>query len=134
MSLTDLDGILATLRAVSDGERVATEVAARAEPHIQAGLEKTLSAGEEPAGKGWAPRKSGGKAYAHAAGHVVTKHYGKLIRVTLSGPEVYGHFGNSHLPQRKMIPDGGAGMPPSIADALGKGASEAFDALVKGAK
>jgi hypothetical protein len=123
--------ILASLRAFGDSEKVARLVAAKAEKTLAASLEKSLAAGTSPEGKPWAPREKGGRAYQAAASRVAVKSYGNLVSAVLSGPEVYGHFGAHGMPERKMLPDAGAGLPKSVSDALILAATQVFDELVE---
>jgi hypothetical protein len=125
--MSELDAMIASLRQLASPADVERRVAKKAETTLQAALEKTLAAGQTPEGKPWAPRKTGGRAYEHAASRIVTKASGNLVRTTLSGPEVYGHFGNAHQEPRQMLPDAGAGMPESVEAALTEAAQQVFD-------
>jgi hypothetical protein len=125
--MSAIDEILVSLQRLADPASVARAVAKRAETTVQAAIAGAVADGHAPDGAAWAPTKSGGRAYANAASAVETKAYGELVTSTLSGPEVYGHFGNSHLPQRRMLPDAGAAMPPSIEKALEKAAGDVFE-------
>ena len=110
-----------------------SKIAAKAAPHLEEALKANLSAGVSPEGQAWAPRKeNGGRAYAKAASKLDVKALGDLVKVTVTGPEVYGHFGAGGMPVRKMIPDGGDGVPKVVAEALQKGAEEALEEVTNG--
>jgi hypothetical protein len=126
----ELDSMLEALRKLADPDVVAEKVAKKAEKTLQAALERTLEAGESPEGAKWAPRKAGGRPYEHAASRIKTVASGNLLRTTLTGPEVFGHFGARGMPVRQMLPDAGAGMPPSVEVALTKAATQVFDEAV----
>jgi hypothetical protein len=126
----DLEEMIAALRKLG-AEDIEASVAAKAAPAILEGLQTTADAATSPEGAPWAPRKSGGRAYVHAAGRLSAKAIGPLIRVTLEGPEVYGHYGVRGMPVRAMLPDAGAGVPPSVARALDAAATAVFDEAVK---
>ncbi len=127
--MSELDEIANMLRTLG-GRDVAAKVASRAAVNIQLSLEKTLSAGSSPEGTPWEARKAGGRAYANAASRVETASHGNLVRVTLTGPEVYGHFGSRGMPVRQMIPDAGAGIPQSVVDAILKAAAQVIGEAV----
>lgn len=120
-----------SLRELASREEVEKRVAKAAEGTLQASLEHTLAAGQSPEGRAWEPRKAGGRAYANAASRVTTKASGNLLRATLEGPEVYGHFGARGMPVRQMLPDAGAGMPPSVESALESAAEQVFDEALR---
>ncbi len=122
----ELDLLVVMLRELG-GKDAASDIAARASIAINAALLKTLAAGETPEGMAWEPRKEGGRAYANAASRISTASYGNLVRVTLTGPEVYGHFGARGMPVRQMIPDAGAGIPQSVVDAILKAAAQVIE-------
>ena len=126
-----IDELLSTLRALADEKTVAEAVAAEAAPRLQTALRASAAAGTSPEGRPWAERKQGGRAYAGAAGHIEAKNIGAMVRVTLRGPEAYGHYGARGMPVRQMIPDSGAGMPPSVERALFDGANAVFERLTQ---
>ncbi len=126
---TELTRLSAALRGMPGA---GPRIAAATVPHLYTALHATLSAGATPDGAPWAPRKTGGRAYAHAADHIAVKPFGDIVRVTLSGPEVYGQFGARGAPVRRMIPEGGAEIPQIVADAIVKGARDVFGGLFNG--
>lgn len=128
--MSALDEMLVSLRTLGNPAEVERRVAKKAEWSLQTALERTLAAGETPEGKAWQPRKAGGRPYEHAASRIRTKASGNLVRTTLSGPEVFGHFGARGMPVRQMLPDAGAGMPPSVDEALTKAARAVFEEAV----
>jgi hypothetical protein len=128
--MTELDAMIASLRKLAAPDVVAAAVAKKAEKTLQIALEQTLAAGTSPEGKAWEPRKKGGRAYAGAAGRITTRASGNLLRTTLEGPEVYGHFGARGMVERPMIPDAGAALPPSVEAALTLAATQVFDEAI----
>ncbi len=121
--MIELDQIIGALKALGSKD-LGASIAKKAAPYLQAAVLQTLEAGQSPEGKPWEERKAGGRAYANAASKVTTKPIGDLIRMTLTGPEVYGHFGARGMPVRQMLPDAGAAIPASVSDAIAKGAAE----------
>jgi hypothetical protein len=121
--VSGFDEMLASLRAL---ERLPEDAAKAAAPLIEAALRASAAKEESPDGKAWAPRKRGsGSVYAHAASHIKAQAIGTLVRVTLSGPEVFGHYGTGRLPRRPMLPDPGT-LPASVARELERAAGAAF--------
>ena len=114
------DAFVAALR-MFEGSALEERIAKHAEGTLQNALETTLVAGETPEGEAWASlRKTGGRAYPNAAAHIKTRSTGNFVRVGLSGPDVYGHFGRTGKQvARPMLPSGGGSeMPPLVAKAL----------------
>lgn len=145
--MASLSDMIRALKKLGKKE-VEAQVAKYGADAVGDALRATLSAGESPEGQAWAPKKEGGgKAYAGAPSKLETKAYGALIRATISGGEVYGHFGahGTHKGQgkktpkkdrkkmgpRPMLPDGGAGMPQSVEKALIKSAQQVLDEALK---
>lgn len=125
-----LDEMIASFRQMSQlPERVAERVA----PALEAKLKATASAGTSPDGKPWAPKKDGGRAMPNAAQAISVRAIGPTVRVTLSGPEVFHHYGRGSTEVRRpIIPDSGAGMPPVVADILEEESAKAFEELTGG--
>ncbi len=123
--MTELDNMLSALRRLADPDKVSKELATQAAPYVLESMKKSLGAGQSPDGKPWSETKTGGRAYAHAADKVTVTANGVYIGVTIKGPEAFADTGvKGHLPRRPMLPDGGAGVPATIADALAKGADD----------
>ena len=120
----ELDGLLATLHALEDSAEVSSQIARRAAPILAAAIEKTLSAGTTPTGRAWLAREIGGRAYSHAANALKHAADGNLIRLTLDGPEAWGHFGTHKLPRRQMLPEAAGSVPAVVTDAITKAARE----------
>jgi hypothetical protein len=121
---SSLDALIAFMR-MAEGTELSDQIAARAAEKMQLEITRTLSAGTTPEGGAWAPRrKDGGRAYANAASKVTTQASGSLIRMVLKGPEVYGHFGGKGRLPRTMLPDAGAGVPPSVAESIRQATTE----------
>jgi hypothetical protein len=125
--MTDFDAMLTSLRAVED---LAEETARRAAPRIEASLRVTAAAGRAPDGTPWPARKDGGRPLTHAADHITAKAIGHVVRATLTGPDVWHHFGGGRNPRRQVLPDPGT-VPPNVRKALDEAAAEAFGQLVK---
>ena len=69
----------------------------------------------------------------NAAKAIDVKAHGPVVRVTLTGPEVFHHYGKgSSEPRRPIIPDAGAGTPEVVSQALDKAADRAFAEIVGG--
>ncbi len=116
--MSELDDLVSTLKALGARD-LGARIAKVAAPLLHAALLETLEAGETPEGLAWANKKRGGRAYVHAASHLSeAKATGDIVRVTLTGPEVFGHFGARGMPKRQMLPDAGGQIPQSVTDAL----------------
>ena len=121
--MSDLDDMIRSIRALGE---LASVTAKRAAPLVEEALRASASAQQSPDGKAWAPKKDGkGVPYANAASHIHAKAIGPVVRVTLDGPEVFGHFGRANRVPRPMLPDPGS-MPEPIGAALRKAADQAF--------
>ena len=125
----NLDEIIDSLRALGASD-LGARIASKAVAHVEVALKRTLDAGQTPEGEPWVERKKGGRAYANASSRIEVKAHGDLIRVTLRGPEVFGHFG-AGLPVRRMIPEAGAGIPQSISEAITLGARDALKEVTR---
>ena len=129
---TSADAFIAALRLM-EGTALEEAIAKEAEVTLQDAVMTTLVAGETPDGKPWAPkRRGGGRAYVDAGHTLVTKSDGAFVRMTISGPDVYGHFGRTGKQvARRMLPDAGAGMPKEVAAALDLATTRAMEKIVK---
>jgi hypothetical protein len=113
-----LDEMIEILRGLG-GPEIAEAVARRAGPMLEAAVKKTAKAGQDPEGKAWPARKDGGQALEHAADHIRARSAGNIVRVTLTGPDVFHHFGATRGGvRRQVIPDAGAEIPGSVGKAL----------------
>ena len=121
--LAELDAMIAAAKA-SYGLAPA-DVARAAVPFVDAAVKATAAAGTTPDGKPWAPTKGGGRALENAASALSTSSSGSVVTVTLSGPEVF-HNAGGRVPKRQILPDGGAGVPKNVAEALTKAAAQGF--------
>ena len=119
-----IDAMLADLRRLG-GDDVGAQVAREAAPRIEAALKASAAAGQTPEGQAWPPVKDGGgRAMVNAAAHVAAKAIGAVVRVTLTGPDVYHQFSKkTSEPRRRVIPDVGGAIPPAIARALDEAAA-----------
>lgn len=127
MSLPELDEMIAALRKLGDTDKVCATIAVEGAAALKAALTQTLDAGTTPEGVPWAPRKGGGQAYANASAALQSQAFGPLIRVSITGPEAWGHYGTGRMPSRQMLPDAGSGIPASASKALQDAAITVFD-------
>lgn len=100
------------------------DVAKIAAPLVEEALKKTAAAGTDPLGKPWVRKKDGGAPLVHAAEHIATTAIGPVVRSTLTGPDVFHHFG-AGVPRRPILPDPGT-IPPGVEQALRKAVDIAF--------
>ena len=128
--MSALDEMLSALRQLADKDAIETRVAAYAGPELHAAVTATMAAGATSEGKPWAERKAGGRAYANAASKLSYRVDGNLVRLILVGPEVYGHYG-AGMAARPMLPDAGAGMPPSVEGALTRAAYKVWNEVMR---
>jgi hypothetical protein len=128
VSAVELDAMIAGLRRL---EGLPALAAALAAPLVDAEAKRTAAAGTSPEGAPWAPRKKdGGRALAGAAKTIAVQALGSVVRIVLRGPEAWHQF-NSY--GRRIIPDGGAGIPDGVARALIEGCKQAFARAMGGA-
>lgn len=119
-----MDDMIAAARA---GYGLRGEDLARAcVPYVDEAVKATAEAGTTPDGTPWEPRKDGGRALANAAAALSTRAVGDVVQVTLRAPEAIHNFGTGHVPRRQILPDGGAGIPQNVADALDRACTEGF--------
>lgn len=132
MSFAELDAMIRTLEALGDPESVAASVASRAAPLLDDAVKATARAGQAPDGKPWPKRADGGAPLANAASHVTTKAHGPIVRMTLTGPDVFHHFGATRgSVRRQVIPDSGAGLSEVATQALRRAASDEWEARMR---
>lgn len=127
-----LDRMIAACKRLA-GPTMAEEVAREAAPLVQDAVRATASAGTTPLGQPWKPKKGGGRPLAHAASHVTAAPAGRVILVTLQGPDVFHHLGSKRLPRRQIIPDG-VSTPKAVHDAALLGARRVFSRITGGAR
>lgn len=97
----------------------AQEMAAEAAQLIAEAVARDLAAGRDPTTQSpWPEKKSGGRPYANAAKSLSVKVFGVVVKLTISGPEAWGHFGFRGSPKRRMLPDAGNEIPQTIRDAI----------------
>lgn len=121
-----LDEMVALLRGLAT---LPVEAAKSAAPLVDEAIKTTVRAGRDPDGKAWPAKKDGGPPLVHAADHIATEARGTVIRTTLTGIDVFHHFGLSRGGvKRRILPDPGT-MPKGVEAALRKGAAAAFERL-----
>lgn len=117
-SFAHLDEIIETLRGLDRGN-IAEAIAKRAAPLLESQIRRTAKAGQDPEGRPWPKRKDGGAPLQHAGDHVHARASGNVVRITLTGPDVFHHFGATHGGvRRQVIPDAGAEIPESVRKAI----------------
>lgn len=130
--MATLESMAEDLRRLGDG--FVPETSRRASPLVEAALRASAAAGTTPEGQAWAPKKSGGRAMPRAAQAVTAKPLPTVVRVILTGVEVFHHFGRGIAEvRRRIIPDTGT-IPDIVAKALERAADAAFDRLVRGGR
>ena len=119
----DFDAMLGALRALA---RLPEDAAKAAAPLVEDALRASVAAERAPDGTPWTPRRKGsGPMYAHAPDRIKVVAIKTLIRATLTGPEVYAHFGTKNTPRRPMLPDPGT-LPANLARILEDASAKAF--------
>jgi hypothetical protein len=121
--------MIEALEKIGDAEVVSNKIASVAAPLILKSIQKSVSEHEAPDGRRWVSGKDGHPVYANAASKLTGAAHGNLVRVTLTGPEVYGNFGNSRLPERRMLPDTGAEIPKDVQAALDEATAKVMGKL-----
>lgn len=123
--LASLDALIARVRKLG---KMPEDVARVGAPLVLEAAKKTARAGTTPEGKPWPLTKKGDRALVNAADHLSVKASGPTITLTLKGKaEVVHNYGDSKAPKRQILPDGGAGVPKGIADAVRKAAIQVFE-------
>lgn len=107
-------------------KKLPEDVVREAAEEVLKAARATAAAGTTPDGKPWAPTKTGGRALVNAAEHLSIKILGRALVLTLKGIDVVHNFGTGRNPKRQVLPDGGAGIPKNIADAIRTTASRVF--------
>lgn len=120
--MAELDEMIAMVRSL---RTLAVDAANEAAPLIEKAIKTTAAAGQTPDGKSWAPTKEGKKPMTNAASHITVTAAGPVVRMTLTGPDVFHHFGARGV-RRQVIPDQEGDMPPTIKAAADEGVTRAF--------
>lgn len=108
---------------------MAEETAKEAAPLVEAELRSTAAAGTSPDGTAWPAKRDGGRPMLHAASHITARSFGRTVRATLEGPDVFWHFREGKF-SRPVLPDSGT-IPAGIARALKTAADRAFARLTR---
>ncbi|WP_437606259.1 hypothetical protein WMF20_35405 [Sorangium sp. So ce834] len=116
-----LERMISSCQALARLPEDAAPIAAR---KVAEELDRTASAGQAPDGTPWADKKSGGRAMVNAAKAIAVKAFGTVILITLTGPEVFHHFGAGGKPRRQVIPQGS--LPAKLGNAIRLGFVEPF--------
>jgi hypothetical protein len=120
--VSGIDDMLASLQRLKTVDVRAAQLAA---PLVEAAVKKTAAAGTSPSGKAWAEKKGGGRAMKGAAGHLKAQAIGNVVRVSLTGPDVFHNYATTREPRRQVIPDVGE-VPPEVARAVRAGIDKAM--------
>lgn len=107
-------------------KKLPEDVVREAADEVLKAARATAAAGTTPDGKPWPATKTGGRALVHAAEHLSVKVIGRAIVLVLKGIDVVHNAGGGRNPKRQVLPDGGAGIPKNVADAIRKTASRVF--------
>ena len=132
--VTGLQALVRSVRSFASEARSAPEVAAA----VEASLRASAGAGTSPDGEAWAPGKeSGGRVMAHAADAITVKAVGSVVLVTLTGHDVYHHYGagrgkQNGKPMRPIIPT--AGLPTTLGNAIRNGITDGWNRTVASRK
>jgi len=125
----ELRALIARLRSIGAGAPAA--IAAEAAPGVEAAAKATAAAGTDPEGRTWSPRKDGAPALAKAASAITATARGAIIELVLTGAYVYHHLGKG-APERRILPDGGAGIPENIAAPIRDAARRVLERALRG--
>ncbi len=123
----DLAAYAAKLRSLKG---MAPQAAKEAAPLIEAAIKKTAAAGTDIDGTPWPAKRDGTRALPSAAGAISAVANGAAVIVTLIGNYVF-HNAAKGTDRRRILPDTGAGIPPTIAAVLHKATQQAFQRLTK---
>jgi hypothetical protein len=122
---SSLEDMIARLRGLPKAiEAEASRIAQAAKSEIDSALAEGHGAG----GEAWIPRKDGSRPLVHAAQAVASKAVGTVLLFTLTGPEVWHHFGTRHTPKRPILPI--KSLPASMGAAIKRGLVEVFQKRV----
>lgn len=125
MSSADLNAMIARIRSLGP---LASEVAAEAAPAIERLVVAAAAAGTNIDGKAWTPKKDGSRALPNVANDLSVVATGTVIQIRLTGNEVFWQHakGKKGRARREVLPDGGAGVPPAMADIVARTAARVF--------
>ncbi|WP_437623383.1 hypothetical protein [Sorangium sp. So ce1151] len=113
------------IAACKELERLPEHAAPIAARKVHEQLQRTANAGQTPDGTPWALRKKdGGRAMVNAAKAIAVRAIGTVILITLTGPEVFHHFGAQGKEPRRVIPQGS--LPAKLGNAIRLGFVEPF--------
>ena len=121
----ELDDMISAVRRLSTLSDDAARIAA---PLVDEAIKSTVRAGTDPDGHAWLQKKGGGAPLVHASDHISTSAVGRVVRVTLTGVEVFHNYG-AGVPRRQILPDPGT-IPPAVGKALQVAAERAFERAV----
>lgn len=122
--LSELDDIIARLKSLGT---LTEEIATEAAPLVEAAVRQTAAAGTDPEGHAWAPKKDGTRALVGVEDKITASASGKIIQVVLVGGAVFWNSAKGKTrPQRRVLPDGGAGMPKNVGAALTQAAQRVY--------
>jgi len=125
--MSDGDAALADFAArLRSLKTLPEDVARQAAPLIEEVVKENAAAGVTPDGKPWPTKKDGTRALPNAASAVTAKAVGALVVVKLVGAYVFHQLFKADDRRREILPEGGAGVPPRIAEKLREASRRAF--------
>jgi hypothetical protein len=125
--MATLDSMIERLKRLGSPQ-MPEDVARRAAPLVEAAIQKTAAAGTTPLGQEWKRTKKGTRPLQHAASRISARATGRLVLVTLTGPDVFHHRGSKRNPRRQVLPDG-ASTPKAVYEACIEAARRVFREL-----
>ena len=117
--------LAAFVTRLRDLRSLATAAANDAAPLVENAIRETAAAGTDPDGRPWPPKRDGSRALPNAAAAISAVAKGTAVVVVLTGAYVYHQFSKGK-DRRRVIPDGGSGLPPRVASVLRAAAERAF--------
>lgn len=120
-----LDRLLADLKYAE--KDLVSDIAKEAGPLVEAAIRKRAAAGLDPDGNPWAAKKDGGRPLAGIEKHIQCTVEGQILRVTLTGNAVWHHHAKGDTrPARRVLPDGGSGLPDYVVEAIMEAANRVW--------
>ena len=120
-----LEQMIAGLRNLQTFDERCAELAA---PKMEEAAKAQASAGIDPNGRAWTPKKDGSRPLENAADHVRAEVHGNRVDLIVDGPEYFHQTAKAggRLPQRKIIPSVGDPLPPALKQAADEAVAQAL--------
>jgi hypothetical protein len=116
-----LDEMIRRIRSIP---QLVTEAAPEVADTFRAQLHQQVASGRAPDGSAWKPTKGGKQPLVNAAKAIAVRAVGTVILATLSGHEVFHHYGTKVQPKRQILPFGS--LPADLASAIKAGLVRRF--------